>query len=346
MGRPCSFALQSRTLHALVQVPELKAVLRSRGMRYPQGQKKAELVELVRWAEGLAESAPGAPAAAQSTAPAPDGTAQAADASQAAAVVSPEVYKWDDAALAATNAAPSANKPAKMAAVAASGTSMAARFAAGAFDDTEPVVPGIRQFETVATAEEAAIEKEAAGENRAVEHVALHEDPTAPEGLGPMTGNAALGDALRGTGPPGTAKPVAPAKKQAKAGKASKGHKLPEVQSDAGRDDADAANESAHGKRKRAAVASAAQPANSKSAAKASKRDAVKGAKQQSKADVDVAGQGDGSGFGLDGRPLQKVAGNRSNDDAKSQVASKRKSAAEVAADAGITFRQRKRTKQ
>jgi HeH/LEM domain len=162
-----------------VQVPQLKAALRNRGIRYPAGAKKAELVEQLRWADSLAQSAPADTGAAATT------TAAAAAAD--AAAVSPEVYDWDSAA-----------PPSRAATAAAVPPGAAARFAAGDFGLDEPVVPGIRQFEAVASAGEAEIEKEAAGENRAVEHVAMTAaDVEAPEELIGSEG-ANLADAAAG----------------------------------------------------------------------------------------------------------------------------------------------------
>lgn len=179
------------THHNLLQVPELKAHLRQLGVRYPAGAKKAELVDLVTWAGGMAAGPSGA---ATTAAQAQAGSGGAAVPGRAAgeAAVSPELYEWDAHAgpsniQAASTAAAAANSPSG---AQESAASHAARCAAGEYGPAEPVVPGIRQFEAVATAREAAMEKEAAGENRAVEHVALAENADGLIGLGRLASDA------------------------------------------------------------------------------------------------------------------------------------------------------------
>ena len=174
---PHCFAMQSPYL--MLQVPELKAQLRQLGVRYPAGAKKAELVELATWAGTMATGA---------GPPAPAVSAPAGDAGDDA-TVSPELYEWD-AAGPSSSGAPAAPAASGAAAAQESAASHAARCAAGEYGPNEPVVPGIRQFEAVATAREAALEKEAAGENRAVEHVALAENADGLIGLGRLASDA------------------------------------------------------------------------------------------------------------------------------------------------------------
>ena len=172
-----------------VQVADIKAALRQQGIRYPKGALKAELAELLRWSSqsGLLvatrKQLPKLPSARQLQRT-PHGP-----------TVSPETYGWDASTAAGTSAGGSAAAAAPAGGIgcltARSAASEAARCAAGQYGPDEPVRPGIAQFEDVATAAEAAVEKKAAGENRAVEHVALHAEASMDLGAGGYDDNGA-----------------------------------------------------------------------------------------------------------------------------------------------------------
>ena len=172
---------------ARVQVADIKAALRQQGIRYPKGALKAELAELLRWSSQVA-------AGGDTEASAKAGTSKAAAEDSAGPTVSPETYGWDAGAVTGASAGGSAAAAAPaggMAVSASSAAGEAARCAAGQYGSDEPVRPGIAQFEDVATAAEAAVEKEAAGENRAVEHVALHAEASMDLGAGGYDDNGA-----------------------------------------------------------------------------------------------------------------------------------------------------------
>jgi hypothetical protein len=177
-----------------LQVPQLKAALRARGVRYGARPTKAALVELLRWSLAQESEGPavatGAPLAAASV----------------AAAQQPDEYVWRDAA-SGDEGAQKVHDSAKpgtawrdvemgpdistISAVMVGTAHLEAMpnhldretedaKAPGAAQPTAPAVtPGTQQLQRqqrVASATEAAREKERAGENKAVEHVALHDD--------------------------------------------------------------------------------------------------------------------------------------------------------------------------
>lgn len=165
--------------------------LRARGIIYPKTSKKAELLELVKWA--LQSEATGA-APVASCAPA----------------VFPETYDWDQLIVGQSDAESdpgvkegtlsggviepqqslahkrlkvseaTGNKQAAEAAAHSKAAELGRRVESSAIPD---VHPGTQQFDRIATAAEAAQEKELAGENRAVEHVALFDAGVCSQGV-------------------------------------------------------------------------------------------------------------------------------------------------------------------
>jgi hypothetical protein len=175
-------------------VPQLKAALRARGVRYGARPTKAALVELLRWSlaqegEGPA-AATGAPLAAAAVAVAlqPDECVWRDDASgddaaqKACGSVEPGTAQRD------VERGPDVGTSSAVVVGTAHLVAMPNHLdretedakAPGAAQPTAPAVtPGTQQLQRqqhVASAAEAAREKERAGENKAVEHVALHDN--------------------------------------------------------------------------------------------------------------------------------------------------------------------------
>ena len=223
-GGPDAAAPHTVRPKAALQVNQLKMALRARGVRYPGGAKKAELRDLLRWA--LDSAAPAGDAPQPALAPA----------------VFPETYDWDALADGQSDAESDdvevvAEAAGSSAAAAAAADTPAATLAHDV-EGADAVRPGTQQFERVATAEEAAREKALAGENRAVEHVALHDDAGVSAALAGgargkraakraagvgLAGSLSLDDRAAAVAAAGGAAVTAPDKSDAPAAKRSKG---------------------------------------------------------------------------------------------------------------------------